>query len=185
MEIVSFNYACVQLDTWIAATLMPTFVLAEIDFNRDIRPVLSDKCFCLPMAPMSMTVRLTCGWILVRGALADLDGYAAIVPGHPEKSAFIERILHDDPDEIMPPPKSHKTLDAAEIDLLTRWIKEGAEYADAWTYVAPKATAVPKPKGRKWVRNEIDAYVLDRLNREGLKPSPENRSTHTCTPAEF
>jgi hypothetical protein len=150
----------------------PTLILAGVDFNRDVRPILSDKCFACH-GPDEHERKADLRLDTRAGALADLGGYQAIVPGDLKKSVFIERILHDDPDEIMPPTKAHKPLDAKEIDILTKWIKDGAAYAEAWTYVPPKETHVPKPaKNSHWIRNDIDSFILSRLQEEGLSPSP-------------
>ncbi|HEX5175603.1 MAG TPA: PSD1 and planctomycete cytochrome C domain-containing protein, partial [Chthoniobacteraceae bacterium] len=108
------------------------------------------------------------------GALADLGGYAAIVPGHPEKSALIERVSSHDKDELMPPPKSKKPpLTSEQIATLSRWIEEGAEYQAHWAFIPLDESAPPEVKDAAWIRNPIDAFVLERLEREGLHPSAE------------
>ena len=113
-------------------------VIAEekISFNRDIRPILSDACFACHgfdaherKADLRLDTR--------DGALADLGGYAAIVPKDLEASEAWQRILSDDEDEVMPPPEFHKRLTDDEKALLRRWIEQGAEYQVHWSFVAP------------------------------------------------
>src|SRR5256885_1511399 len=130
----------------------------KIDFNRDIRPILSNACAKCHGPDAKERKGGTDGLRLdVRDdAIADLGGYAAIVPGHPEKSALVQRINSTDSDEKMPPPASGKKLTPREIELLTRWIKEGAEYAQHWSYVKPVRTLLPAVKRADWPRNEID-----------------------------
>jgi len=142
-------------------------VLAEVDFNRDVRPILASKCFACHGPDKES-----------REAKLRLDDRAsavkkeAIVPGKLEDSEFHYRIRSDDPDEVMPPPKSHATLTAKEKDLLDQWIKEGAKYDKHWAFVPPVALA-PPGKDSKWARNEIDSFVLENLEKHDLKPSPE------------
>ncbi|MBL9153431.1 MAG: PSD1 domain-containing protein [Verrucomicrobiales bacterium] len=143
-----------------------------VDFNRDIRPILSDKCFFChgpDAAERKADLRLD----TAEGATADLGGYAAIVPGQPEKSEFVARITATDADEIMPPPDSHKTLKPAEIALLTRWIQEGAAYSAPWAYVAPRKHPEPAVKDAAWPTNWVDRFILSRLEAAGLTPSPQ------------
>jgi mono/diheme cytochrome c family protein len=147
----------------------------KIDFNRDIRPILSNNCIQCHGPDAAERKGGTDGLRLdVRdGALADLGGYAAIVPGAPAKSALIERVSSTDPDLVMPPKESGKKLTKREIDLLTQWVKEGAHYAVHWSYAKPVRPALPAVKQTSWPKNEIDYFILARLEREGLSPSPE------------
>ncbi|MFT4642130.1 MAG: putative membrane protein [Verrucomicrobiales bacterium] len=103
----------------------------EIDFNRDIRPILSDNCiFCHGPDEAHREAKLR---------LDTLEGAReVIVPGEPNKSALIDRIFSKDPDERMPPPDSAKELDTEERELLKRWIVEGAVWKDHWAYVSPE-----------------------------------------------
>jgi mono/diheme cytochrome c family protein len=145
---------------------------APLDFNRDIRPILSDRCI-LCHGPDSKARASALRLDTREGATADLGGYAAIVPGQPDKSELVRRITSRDPGEAMPPPKSGKKLTAREVELLRRWIAEGAAYERHWAFVPPRRPAVPDVKDAAWCRNEIDRFILARLEREGLKPSPE------------
>jgi mono/diheme cytochrome c family protein len=148
---------------------------AKVDFNRDIRPILSNQCAKCHGPDAKERKGGTDGLRLdVReAALADLGGYAAIVPGEPAKSELIKRILSTDNDERMPPQGSGKKLTSHEIDLLTRWVAQGAEYAAHWSYVKPVRPPLPAVKQPAWPRNEIDSFILQRLEKEGLTPSPE------------
>jgi hypothetical protein len=159
----------------IAPALATEPVTAKVDFNRDIRTILSNQCAKCHGPDAKERKGGTDGLRLdVRDdAVADLGGYAAIVPGHPEKSELIKRILSTDDDERMPPKESGKKLTPREIDLLKRWIEQGAEYAQHWSYVKPVRPPLPTVKNGNWPRNEIDYFILQRLEREGLSPSPE------------
>jgi len=103
----------------------------------------------------------------------DLGGYQAIVPGHPEKSELVKRITASDPDEKMPPVASGKKLSESEVALLQNWIRQGASYARHWAYVKPVRPMLPSVRRKSWAKNEIDYFVLARLEKEKLKPSRE------------
>ena len=138
----------------------------KIDFNRDVRPILSDNCFkCHGFDPGTREAgrRLDTR----EGALADIDGLRAIVPGQPAASDLSVRIHSTEKDEQMPPPKSGKKLTPAQIATLDKWIAQGAPYAVHWAFVKP--VQAPPPKAG----NPIDAFVLARLEKEGLSHSPE------------
>ena len=135
----------------------------EVDFQRQIRPILSDKCFAchgFDEETREADLRLD----LQEGALADLGGYSAISPGKPEKSEVYLRITSKDPDEVMPPPKAHKEMSPAEIALIKQWITEGAKYEEHWAYQAVVKTEAP-------AGSEIDYFVHRRLEEAALKPS--------------
>ncbi len=139
-----------------------------LEFNRDIRPILADNCFACH-GPDSAS----------RKAGLRLDqrdaaiGAKAIVPGKPGESVVVARIASHDSDEIMPPPRTKKTLTAAQKDLLKRWITEGAEYQSHWSFIAPKRSELPGVKNSAWVRNAIDRFILSELEKRGLQPAPE------------
>jgi mono/diheme cytochrome c family protein len=149
---------------------------ADVDFDRDIKPVLSRNCFqCHGFDPEKRKGG-THGLRLdnAAGATEDLgSGTAAIVPGHPEKSELVERITSQDPDEQMPLKASGKKLTPREIELLTEWIKQGAKYSQHWSYVKPVRAPLPPIADKAWPKNPIDYFILARLEKEGLKPSPE------------
>jgi hypothetical protein len=146
-----------------------------IDFNRQIKPILSNTCFRCHGPDADERKGGSDGLRLdtVEGATQDLGGYAAIVPGKPDKSAVIERINSTDPDAVMPPPSLGKKLTPQEIALITEWIRQGARYSQHWSYVKPVRPELPAVKNRGWPRNPIDHFILARLEREGLMPSPE------------
>jgi hypothetical protein len=143
-----------------------------IDFNQDIRPILSGKCFFCH-GPDAHERKADLRLDTFDGATAIHDGSAAIVPGNPESSALIARITSTDEDERMPPPESHKELERDEIALLLKWIAQGAVYSDPWAYVPPKSSLVPDVTDSTWPASWIDQFVLAKLESEGLAPSPD------------
>ncbi|MDQ3622080.1 MAG: PSD1 and planctomycete cytochrome C domain-containing protein [Verrucomicrobiota bacterium] len=147
----------------------------DSDFNRDIRPILSDKCFHCHGPDEKERKGGERGLRLdtAEGALEDLGGYRAIVPGKPDESEVIKRLLTDEKDDLMPPAKSGKKVTAREIDLLERWIAAGAKYARHWAYEKPRLAPLPEVKDKSWARGPLDQFVLARLEREGLAPQPE------------
>lgn len=143
----------------------------KISFNHHVRPILSENCFFCH-GPDEKMQKADLRLDTLEGASRDLGGYAAIVPGDPEKSEAWQRILSDDPDTVMPPPESHRTLGASDREILRRWIEEGAAYEAHWSFVAPVRPAVPAPGDPAWTKNPIDAFILARLGAEGLGPNP-------------
>lgn len=144
---------------------------APLDFNRDIRPILSDNCFAchgFDANKRKADLRLD----TPEGAYQAIDGIQPIKPGDPAASSIITRILTTDADEIMPPPESHKKITSQQAEILQQWIKEGAKYKKHWAFEKPVKATTPAVKGTL-VRNPIDAFIQDRLTREGLNPSPE------------
>src|ERR1043166_1726422 len=146
--------------------------LPKTDFNRDIRPILTENCFkCHGPDDGGRKAKLR--FDLRAEALKPAkSGSVAIVPGVPDKSELIARITATDLDDRMPPLKTGKKLTATQIETLRRWIAEGAPYATHWAYVKPVRPAWPDVKRKQWCRNPIDSFILARLEREGLKPSP-------------
>lgn len=140
-----------------------------VQFNRDIRPILSDNCFlCHGFDKNHRKAKLR---LDVRDVAIDRE---AIVPGKPDESELIKRILTDDEDDIMPPPSTHKKLSAAQKDLLVRWIAEGAEYQPHWAYIAPQRPPVPTIHNpQSAIRNPIDAFILQAIEAKKIPPSPE------------
>ncbi|REJ71298.1 MAG: DUF1553 domain-containing protein [Planctomycetota bacterium] len=140
----------------------------SIKFNRDVRPILSDRCF-LCHGPDENQRQADLRLDQRESAVA-----AAVVPGKPDESELLARITSDDPDLRMPPPESgRKPLTEAEIDVLRRWITEGAEYEGHWAFVPPVRPQLPDVERDGWTENAIDRFVLRRLKQEGLEPSPE------------
>jgi hypothetical protein len=139
----------------------------RLSFNRDVRPILSENCFYChgpDAAHRQADLRLD-----VRD---EAVAAKAFIPGKPDESSLIHRIHATADDEVMPPPKSNKSLTAREKEILRRWIAEGAEYQNHWAFVAPQRPPVPQAKSPRVV-NPIDQFIFDRLEREGLAPSPE------------
>ncbi|MEM7013553.1 MAG: DUF1549 domain-containing protein [Verrucomicrobiota bacterium] len=149
-----------------------TAFCAEIDFNNDIRPILSNNCFACH-GPDEEERKAGMRLDTFEGAIEDHGGYAALVPGDAEKSELFYRVITDDPDEIMPPAKHGKPLSPSEIELIKRWIEQGGEYAKHWAYVKPERPKPPGVSRPDWPRNDIDKFLLARLDSEGLVPSPE------------
>jgi hypothetical protein len=144
-----------------------------VQFNRDVRPIFAAKCFkCHGKDDVDRKggVRLD-----VRdGALLPADSQAVpIVPGKPDESAIVLRAISNNPDEVMPPVDSGLSLTAAEKETLKRWVAEGAEYESHWAFVPPRRETPPTVAGTAWPRNAIDNFILARLEREGLQPSPD------------
>ena len=138
-----------------------------IDFNRDIRPILSNHCFAChgPDAnKRESELRLD-----IRDSAID---NRAIVPGNVEASSLTQRIDHHDVDERMPPAETKKPLNSNQIELLHRWIESGAAYAPHWAWIPPVRPGLPHIEKQDWVANPIDAFVLARLEDENLTPSP-------------
>jgi Protein of unknown function (DUF1553)/Protein of unknown function (DUF1549)/Concanavalin A-like lectin/glucanases superfamily/Planctomycete cytochrome C len=143
-----------------------------VSFSRDIRPVLSNTCYPChgpDGAKRKAGLRLD----QEASARAERDGRRAIVAGDLEASELYQRITAVDPDERMPPVKSGKSITQAQIERIGRWIAQGAKWETHWAFVAPRRPAVPQVKHPEWLRNPLDAYILERLEREGLVPSPE------------
>ncbi len=146
----------------------PLQAQGKIEYNRDVRPILAENCFAChgpDSAARKAGLRLD--------QRDDAVKIGAIAPGKPKESALVERITANDPKQVMPPPKSHKKLTAAQKDVLTRWIAEGAEYQLHWSLLAPKRPPLPKVKNEAWARNPIDHFILAELEKRGMKPNPE------------
>lgn len=142
-----------------------------IDFNRDIQPILSENCYHCH-GPDANTREADLRLDTHEGALADLGGYQAIVPGDPEDSELYFRITSEDKIDVMPPRDSNRKLTQKEIKLIERWIKEGAKWSKHWSYRRVERPNVPEVKDTNWPTNNIDRFVLARLKAENLKPSP-------------
>ena len=144
----------------------------SIAFNRDVRPILSDHCFACH-GPDSTHRKANMRFDRQEGLFDPHDKGPAFVAWHPEKSQALTRIFSSDPDQLMPPPKSNKPLTAAEKSLLNRWVAAGAPWEPLWSLVSPVRPALPTAKDNGWVRNPIDAFVLARLQSQGLAPAPQ------------
>ncbi|MCB1277538.1 PSD1 and planctomycete cytochrome C domain-containing protein [Prosthecobacter sp.] len=155
-----------------ALVLLPLAASAatKLDFNRDIRPILSDNCFAchgFDAKKRKADLRLD----VPEGAFTAIEGAFPIKPGDADASTIIQRILSHDEDDVMPPPDTNKKVKPEQVEILKRWIKEGAQYKKHWSFEAPVKTAPLQVKGP--VSNPIDAFIQARLTEEGLVPSPE------------
>lgn len=144
----------------------------KLSFNDDVVPILSGNCYaCHGPDPGKRKSGLRLD--LRESALEDReDSGPAIVPGMPDLSLLVYRIENDDINERMPPPEAHKTLNVQEKAILRRWIDEGAEYQKHWAFIAPERPESPEVTQLNWSVNPIDHFILARLDREGLSPSP-------------
>lgn len=163
---------------WLGAAAMAADAKPKtVDYGRDVRPILSDKCFACH-GPDDATRKGRLRLDNRKGATAPAaSDEPAIVPGDTESSELFWRITTDDADDRMPPAKTGKPLTALEIQTLTTWIEEGAEYEGHWAFTPPNRPEPPKPSRVDWARNPIDAWILKRLETEGLSPSPEADKT--------
>ena len=158
----------------ISGVLFSSFAQAEISFNRDIRPIMSDTCFrChgpdknARMADLRLDIR--------EEALKRTNsGSTPIVPGKPEDSEIVRRVLATDAGKIMPPEYAHKTLTQAQKETIRQWVSEGARYEGHWSFQPvrrPMPLTLSTPAAP--VRNPIDAFIQARLAGASLQPSPE------------
>jgi hypothetical protein len=158
----------------VAVLIGPRFAPAAekpLSFNRDIRPILSENCFqCHGFDAKARQAELR---LDTADSLTKHDGVTAIVPGDPEKSELWRRITTDDESEMMPPPDSHRHLKPAQKELLKRWIEQGAKYEKHWSFIPPLKAPLPEVSEKDWPRNEIDRFILERLETEKLQHSPE------------
>ncbi len=150
--------------------LVPTTSRAgdPVEFNRDIRPIFRETCFTCH-GPDSASRKADLRLDKREAAVAS----GAITPGDPSASEIITRILSDDPEEMMPPPASHKALTAAQKDLLKRWVAAGAEYQPHWAFLPPKKVEPPAVKDAGWPRNPVDRFLLAKMEEKGFRPAPE------------
>ncbi len=158
---------CVYLSALSIFALTPaTFAGEEVDFTRDVRPILVKRCFTCH-GPDEKKREGELRLDLRAAAIED-----AIVPGKSAKSSLIDRIQSSDPEEVMPPAKSKRPkLTASEIDLLKRWIDSGAKYEEHWAWTPANKSAVPA--GSEWTKNSIDQFIAAKHTNEKLAPSPE------------
>ena len=155
----------------LAIVLQPAYA-EKLQFDRDIRPILSDKCYaCHGPDPAVRQANLRLD--TKEGAFSAPSGYPIIVPGEPENSELVLRITHENIDQRMPPQISNRQPTQEQIDTLIQWIAEGAEWEEHWVYNLPKRVEPPTVGDTAWVRNPIDAFILGRLEAEGLTPSAE------------
>ncbi|MDE3167437.1 MAG: DUF1549 domain-containing protein, partial [Acidobacteriota bacterium] len=145
---------------------------SPVNFEREVRPLLSEKCFQCH-GPDSGTRMAGLRLDLKDGAFAARKNGTPIVPGKPEASLVYQRVSAPDVNRRMPPPYAHKTLDAPQVELLKRWIAQGAPWQEHWAFRAPVKSAPPAVRNAAWVRGPIDRFVLRGLEAAGLTPAPE------------
>ncbi|HBI43305.1 MAG TPA: hypothetical protein DDY78_10680 [Planctomycetales bacterium] len=147
--------------------------VAKVDFNHDVRHIFSNHCYACHGPDAN---KRKAGLRLDRkeDAFKKLkNGDLALVPGDLKKSALWDRVSATEDRKPMPPADFGKPLSPKEIDTLKRWVVEGAQWEDHWAYIAPKRPQLPEVKNKSWPRNDMDYFILSRLEKEGLQPSPE------------
>ncbi|MEI6536817.1 MAG: c-type cytochrome domain-containing protein, partial [Verrucomicrobiaceae bacterium] len=166
-------------------TLLLVSVIAEsssgadaVQFNRDIRPILTDVCFhCHGPDPGARKAGLRldteAGFFAPR---IDKDGKQeppTITKGQPDKSPLYQRLIATDEDDIMPPKKEHKDLKPEQIALVKKWIEQGAPWQPHWSFIKPERAPLPVVNNEKWMKNPVDRFILAKLQDAGLSPAPE------------
>jgi uncharacterized protein DUF1553/uncharacterized protein DUF1549/concanavalin A-like lectin/glucanase superfamily protein/cytochrome c len=160
-------------EKYLDATGELKYLPQRVDFNFHIKPILSDRCFTCH-GPDANKRKSGLRFDEKESAFAKLEtGGHAIVAGWPSRSKLIDRIQSDDPELQMPPKDSKLTVSEYEMALLERWIDEGAEWKQHWSFIPPEKAEIPKNVENDWPKNEIDYFILARMKREGLSPSPE------------
>ncbi|GAA0881173.1 DUF1553 domain-containing protein [Algoriphagus jejuensis] len=147
----------------------------QLDFNIHVKPILSDKCFAChgpDEGKIEAGLQLHTAEAAYR-ELPEFPGHFAITPKSLQSSQLFHRIMSTDESEVMPPPESNLTLSDREKAILIRWIEEGAEYKPHWAFVKPVSPPIPKVRESSWPKNEIDFFVLNAMEKQGLSPAPE------------
>ena len=146
---------------------------SKYSYSRDISPILSENCF--PCHGPDREAREANLRLDIRESAVAPNKYgdAAIVPGDPEASIVLERMLSDDEDEIMPPPESHKLLSKEQIGMIRQWIKDGAGYEGHWSFQPVTRQPLPEVRKKDWIRQPLDTFVLAKLEANGISPAPE------------
>jgi hypothetical protein len=171
LSVLAFIAALVSLTRLPTAAAAPA-AQPPVDFNRQVLPILADNCFACH-GPDETQRKAKLRLDTKEGAFGKLrSGGHAIVPGKSDESVLIERVSEDDPARLMPPPKSGKHLKPEQVALLKQWIDQGAPWTAHWAFTAPRRPALPQVVDAAWPRNPIDSFILARLEREGLRPSP-------------
>ncbi|QDU11196.1 DUF1553 domain-containing protein [Gimesia aquarii] len=151
----------------------------RIKFNRDIRPILSDKCLHCH-GPDASTREAELRLDDQRDVLKPRDDYHIIDLKQPQQSELLKRILSSDSADKMPPEESGKELSKQEIELIQRWIEQGAPYQKHWSFIAPSRPELPTVKNQGWPRKSMDHFILARLEQEKLSPNPRASKTTLC-----
>ncbi len=143
-----------------------------VEFNRDIRPIISDNCYTCH-GPAKSARKADLRLDTQDGLFADLGGYRAVVPGKPEQSHLWQRVSSVDAAKRMPPSKSGRQLTPQQLDLLRRWIEQGAKWQNHWSFIPPQRPPLPAVKDVSWPRNPLDHFIRARLEGGKFKPAPE------------
>ncbi|MCA9038984.1 MAG: PSD1 domain-containing protein [Planctomycetaceae bacterium] len=168
-----FCFISLPLSLVLLTDAAPVRAEDEVLFNRDIRPILSDTCFACH-GPSEKDREAGLRFDLQESPFSELDsGMRAIVPGNIDESELYQRITSDDESLIMPPADFNKHLKPEQIELFKRWIEQGAKWQDHWSFITPTKPEVPENVKEGWTKNEIDRFILRRLEKEGLTPTPE------------
>jgi len=144
-----------------------------VDFNFHVKPILSDRCFTCH-GPDEGTREADLAFHLEEfalQALGDNKDHYAIIPGNPDSSTLVQRMYTDDPDDIMPPPESNLVLEDFEKEILTKWIEQGANWKQHWSFIPPSQSDIPEVSDKTWPQNDIDYYVLSKIEKNNLQPS--------------
>ncbi len=163
-----WSLLCLSAVVVIGVSRVASAADAPLEYNRDIRPILAENCFAChgpDSASRKGELRLD-----KREAVIEKK---AVVPGKVGESELVKRILSLDADEVMPPVATKKKLTTEQKDILKRWVEQGAEYQQHWSFLAPTRPALPVVKSEAWVKNPIDRFVLAKLEAAGLSPAPE------------
>lgn len=173
-----FIHACRTSQSVESVNIDEDAIPVIVDFNFHVKPILSDRCFkCHGPDPNTREGGLALHTAeFAFGALGKDHDRFALVPGQPDSSSLIQRIFTDNPDDTMPPPESNLTLTAREKEILKKWVAQGAEWKKHWAFTKPVDPLVPEVARTDHINNEIDQFVLDRLQQRGLEPSEKERS---------
>jgi mono/diheme cytochrome c family protein len=150
---------------------------ADVDFNRDVRPILSRNCFSCH-GPDEQARKGGLRLDVRAASVGEPGSQAVIIPGRSEESELIYRVFSEDSREVMPPASANAALTAEQKETLRAWVSSGAEYRPHWAFLAPERAGLPEVEDPDWVRNPIDRFILAKLKERGMEPSQEaDRST--------
>ena len=152
--------------------LSSQFLLAEVDFTNDVRPILSEYCFHCH-GPDKSTRKADLRLDLSEGVLKDLGGYSAVIPGKPEDSELVFRLYSDDKDELMPPPESGKRLNNRQKKILEDWIRQGAEYEEHWSFLPIAKPEIPASLSKSKSSHPVDRFLAQRIEKEPFQFSKQ------------
>ncbi len=172
MQSVSVSNRLFRVLAMVLLSSIPSLGSDTVDFGREIRPLLAEKCFSchgLDAENRETEMRLD----TKDGIYAEIDSGVAVVPGDAANSALYARLVSEDEDERMPPVDAEKQMSPEEIELIKRWIDQGAKWQQHWSLITPTRPSIPSVENSQWPRNEIDSFVLARLEKADLSPSKE------------